>query len=416
MAPLRKFELLRAEVRQVRKIDLINQTFAAQVFLQFRIENGALDEDLVKDIDSGNKPTFPADSKRPGARWYLAQFAWRNAEGAPNLLDERVVRMGSDLHMLLEADGIFYQRMPLSQFPVDIQSLTIGLSVACAEEGIVPAEFTGTTSNVRFVDVDNFVLSSEWIVNPNLSLEARRFTPMQGRTYPCLALSVHVYRRPFFYLMNIAVPTSLFCVLAVMQFYIPLTKIDARLTVSVLTFVAATVYMNTTKSLTPAVSYMTEIDMFNFVCLIIRVIIILEAGVVYLLVDDVDLTSLEDDPNYPGEALAWEHWHHDTATLVDRICLGTTALMWLLANCCFGYRWYSLSKTHSHFDTNELEQNSQASSNYLQAVSPMNELRTGSRRVRGLGRSKRTQPSSPTGQQGLGSTRDLNRSRPVAPE
>ena len=39
-----KLELMRVDVRQIKNIDQIAQTFNARVFIQFRIDGGALDE------------------------------------------------------------------------------------------------------------------------------------------------------------------------------------------------------------------------------------------------------------------------------------------------------------------------------------------------------------------------------------
>ena len=65
-------KLLRVNLLQLQMIDQMRQTFQARYFIQLRIENGALDRDLVRDLEThdilGNKidPAFPSDTLRLG--------------------------------------------------------------------------------------------------------------------------------------------------------------------------------------------------------------------------------------------------------------------------------------------------------------------------------------------------------------
>ena len=67
-------EVVRVDLVQLSGIDLRQQKFTAQLFVQFRFENGALDEALADPndafpVDAAGKPTF-----RPSARWFLKQI------------------------------------------------------------------------------------------------------------------------------------------------------------------------------------------------------------------------------------------------------------------------------------------------------------------------------------------------------
>ena len=54
-----KLELMRVDVRQIKNIDQIAQTFNARVFIQFRIDGGALDEALCEGLnDRGAEPAL----------------------------------------------------------------------------------------------------------------------------------------------------------------------------------------------------------------------------------------------------------------------------------------------------------------------------------------------------------------------
>ena len=87
------------------------------------------------------------------------------------------------------------------------------------------------------------------------------------------------------------------------QFFIPSAKIEMRLIVSVLTLVASTVWANGIKSLTPPVAYMTEMDAFIMLSSFVRFFILISSGVVYMLVDDVDVDLLRASSTYATEAL-----------------------------------------------------------------------------------------------------------------
>ena len=71
LKPALKLELMRVDVRQIKDVDQIAQTFHARVFVQFRIANGALDEVLCKGLDErGTEPELKS------ARWF-----WRSSSG-----------------------------------------------------------------------------------------------------------------------------------------------------------------------------------------------------------------------------------------------------------------------------------------------------------------------------------------------
>ena len=66
LKPALKLELMRVDVRQIKNIDQIAQTFNARVFIQFRIDGGALDEALCEGLnDRGAEPALRS------ARWFL---------------------------------------------------------------------------------------------------------------------------------------------------------------------------------------------------------------------------------------------------------------------------------------------------------------------------------------------------------
>ena len=76
--PLKLEPMRAADVRQIKNIDQIAQTFNARVFIQFRIDGGALDEALCEGLNA-SPPPEPALAERAVA---ADKLEWHNAAGA----------------------------------------------------------------------------------------------------------------------------------------------------------------------------------------------------------------------------------------------------------------------------------------------------------------------------------------------
>ena len=166
--------VLRVNVTQVLNIDHVSQKFGAALFLHLRIMNGTEDADLVRDIDE-EKATFPKDTLRPSARWFLQQFDFPTAQEF-HIIESKCVIMGPHVDLVLKVRGTFFEVMELSvrakasldppgfeshrvspaalpstcptahvlpqDFPVDTQELSIVVSVSVANEGICGIKFS----------------------------------------------------------------------------------------------------------------------------------------------------------------------------------------------------------------------------------------------------------------------------------
>ena len=228
-------EPLRINLLQVKAIDRVAQSFKARVFIQLVIRGGALETDLSLQSD-----TFPA-SGRPSALWYLKQIHFPNAASL-TWLEAKVVPMSSsrepgapvdDLHIVLRADGEFYQAMELQTFPVDSQELSVIVSIFCANEGSVPVYFAASQQSMALsVDLDNFTLTNCWVLRPNLDLAPATVQPMAGRSYPGLKISAHVERRPMYYFFNVVLPMATLSLMSHLTFCVPLDDGASRLEIS----------------------------------------------------------------------------------------------------------------------------------------------------------------------------------------
>ena len=113
-----ELELLRVEMSQIKSIDQQRQTFGVRVFLQFVVRGGARADSMLQ--PSGFR----------SAEWFMSTFRWHNAAHQPNELDSRVIKMGEDLHMILEVEADFFEQMELESFPWDHQECTVVMKVA----------------------------------------------------------------------------------------------------------------------------------------------------------------------------------------------------------------------------------------------------------------------------------------------
>ena len=93
----------------------MSQTFMARIFVQLRIVDGALDPDMVRDIDQDN-PQFPGDTLRPGAGWFLRQCDFPTA--LDFVINERkVVKCQNHVDLIIKVSGTFFEHMELEDFP-----------------------------------------------------------------------------------------------------------------------------------------------------------------------------------------------------------------------------------------------------------------------------------------------------------
>ena len=155
---------------ELQQIDMVQQSYTARYFIQLGIPQGALDSDLVRDLNE-DEPAFPADTLRPGANWFMRQIDFPSSLDF-QIVTQKVVKMRDDLHLVLKLTGTFFQAMELSNFPFDIQRLSMTIAFNVAKEGIVPIAFSDrpTDGAVLSVNRDMFALSNLWTLPPLVGL------------------------------------------------------------------------------------------------------------------------------------------------------------------------------------------------------------------------------------------------------
>lgn len=266
--------ILRVNLIQLSKVDQLTQTFTARYFWHFRIEGGALDPDLIADIDDDN-PVFPKDTLRPGARWFLNQMDFPTAFDH-QLSRAKVVQMGEHLDLVFVVSGTFHSTMALQHFPVDVQSLGMVLACNCAKEGIVPIHFNTPPDLVATVSHDNFAMSNLWKLHDRAMLSHCKQEPMPGTTYPAVRVSAMVVRLPVYFYINVIVPMSTLTFMALFQFALPAeqknSNVTFRITYSItILLTTATYKLFIATALPIGLSYMTLLDKYVLFCYLLQV-------------------------------------------------------------------------------------------------------------------------------------------------
>ena len=281
-------KLLRVNLLQLQMIDQMRQTFQARYFIQLRIENGALDRDLVRDLEThdilGNKidPAFPSDTLRPGATWFLKQIDFPTSLHH-EILMEKVVTMKNHLDLCIKLSGVFFEQFELDDFPFDKQRLTIVVAFNVAKEGIVPIEVESPgASSALSINVDTFALSNLWLLFPILGCKRTVVEPMPNTTYPAYRISCAVERRPGFIITNVFLPMATLTFLSLMQFMLPGEHDMAamRVTFSVTILLTAATYKLFVSTTLPAVGYMTLCDQYVMACFMLQAFAVAEGAII----------------------------------------------------------------------------------------------------------------------------------------
>ena len=257
------FTLVHAEIQQISEVDVVAQRFKAQVFLQFRIKDGAKDPTLADGgdefpFDDDGKPTFLAP-----IGWYMNQFNVSNSvSGEPmDWIMRHKMSDGDDLLISLRFAGVFYEDFEVNAFPFDIQALQIRVCVDnCRCEGRTPVVIEveqvrpGGKPPTHFVQLEGFQIADEWDIavmpdDGKFKKGSLFAVPYENMTYDhegnpakysSLRLTATIRRKATFYVTNIMIQVMLLTGLGLMQFFLPVSVPEERMAVT-LTMVLAIV-------------------------------------------------------------------------------------------------------------------------------------------------------------------------------
>jgi hypothetical protein len=269
---LRTLECRMVEVNRLSDIDIINQRFRTEIVVQLVFVDGNLDEDLKKPgaefpLDGFGRPTF-----RPSAAWYMAQVDFNNAHEWKTL-DQSVRAEGDDLVLNYRFEGSFSEVMEMEDFPMDVQDLTVSVCWNCRTTGMMPLEIVNSPQLSTGVIAAGFVDGMMWDLHTELDVRPCEVGRDPSRMFPTVELVMLVGRQPKFFLLNIALPVFFFVPMAMLQFTVPREATADRLSVSLAIVLTAVAHKYSMTTLVPAISYLTFLDKYMLVSLMLIVTI-----------------------------------------------------------------------------------------------------------------------------------------------
>lgn len=266
----------RVEILSLTEIDLINQNFLCQLFMQFRIAGGAKNEALCADrynaitdepvwpVGPDGKPTF-----KPGIRWYLDRINFTNAMDRPEKLEAAVLDSGEDLIVNMRWVGRFTEAYELENFPFDSQALHIHMVAHTRLNGPMPMRMQHDSNMVRLVDPRNtFALHQQWCLVDALGVvagQSDQFKSQADRDFATASISCFVTRRPGFVLANVVYPSGLISLLAAtLPFTVEPIPANAsgRLDATVVFILTMVAFKTSIASALPAIAYLTWADKY----------------------------------------------------------------------------------------------------------------------------------------------------------
>ena len=106
--PTRTIELCFVQLTQLSAVDLVQQTFSAQLFLSMRFPGGALDPTLANPSPELPKGADGRPLPRPSAAWFAEQIDFNNATNF-SVRHRQIVKHGDDLVLHLQCEGTFME-------------------------------------------------------------------------------------------------------------------------------------------------------------------------------------------------------------------------------------------------------------------------------------------------------------------
>ena len=259
----RTLELHAIELQKLHSLDPHGQRFCATLWTEWRFVGGVNDPDLsAKGIvfprDANGKPTF-----RPSAEWYADHTDFRNALNYKTIDCKRTDR-GDDIVITMRHEGVFTEIFELEHFPCDQQALTITFNINCRCTGPVPTELTiSPDCKLTMECIHLCPPRKEWYLERELVLTPHRIGS-GDREFPAMSFTAMVTRKPFYTIVQMALPMGLFSLLSVLQ---PLCVQDAveyshRAQLSLMLLLTYTSFKMAIANKLPEINYMTLLDQY----------------------------------------------------------------------------------------------------------------------------------------------------------
>ena len=161
-------------------------------------------------------------------------------------------------------EGVFTEIFELEHFPCDQQALTITFNINCRCTGPVPTELTiSPECKLTMECIHLCPPRKEWYLERELVLTPHRIGS-GDREFPAMSFTAMVTRKPFYTIVQMALPMGLFSLLSVLQ---PLCVQDAveyshRAQLSLMLLLTYTSFKMAIANKLPEINYMTLLDQY----------------------------------------------------------------------------------------------------------------------------------------------------------
>ena len=274
----RILEIVTVEILQLINVELVTETFTAQLFVEFRFPDGALDPDLrvpSAEFPMGpdGKPTF-----RPSAKWYIDQIDFNNAQKW-SILNKDVFEIGNDIHAKVRFEGTFTANLQLEKFPFDVQLLTFSLAVNCRTNGRTPVALECSHEMMcHTISNEEFHLNEVYFVQERIHVLTGTcgYAP---RIFPAVNITMIIERKPGFFLINVFLPVLLFVPLSAMQQFIPVNDLAGRMEFGLSMLFTIVAFKFSIASTLPLISYLTVLDKYLLLAGLVNLLICFESAI-----------------------------------------------------------------------------------------------------------------------------------------
>lgn len=243
---------------KINDIDTVNQRFQAEAIIECKWYDPSV-KSLNDQIDSSKiwKPEL-------------------NFENAINDVKEdiryRVISDKNDKPMICEIrkiKGIFWEKLELQDFPLDIQDLTI--TIATKKSGS-RVNFILMQPEVHTGKIPNMLDESMWhlhnVVTTNKSTLKCEYS-YGTREYPIVTVKAQALRSPGFFYWNAVLPIFLITLASLGPFVIDLKIPQSRLPSTATMLLTSVSFRWVVGRLLPTVSYLTSLDKYSLASMMI---------------------------------------------------------------------------------------------------------------------------------------------------
>ncbi|ESO96799.1 hypothetical protein LOTGIDRAFT_231640 [Lottia gigantea] len=284
---------LKCAFLQILNIDTVGQCFEAEVFVQAKWQEPA----LQKAADLNDKSMYD-----PAEHW-IPRMTILNANGALAFTRRNFsVQFNQKgykypvVRLLWRFKGTFRENLELEHFPFDVQDLTIQLSTERSADEVV---FIDDQEVLSTVNTRTFQNSGEWIIYEHVETFRDSTTReyVSSTIHPILFAQCRVKRRIGFYMWNVV---FLMAMVSIATFCTATEEPDAidRMYNNVTLLMTAFVLRMSVQPTLPAISYLTYLDVYVLVSLVFLCLQIAENSLMACLSNHITKQELYDWDNF----------------------------------------------------------------------------------------------------------------------